>query len=175
MSIPFHRLHRPRVLALLLVFPALLVGCSEPEAEDPPADDPPLEMVDPTTLEYAPELDIDFDAMETTRRGVYYRDDEEGTGETASEGSTVAVHYSGFLPDGEMFDTSVESDEPFEVELGAQAVIPGFDEGLRGMREGGRRTLVIPPQLAYGAQGAGDGLIPPNAVLVFEVELLEVR
>lgn len=160
------------VLAFVLALP--LVACGEPDV-DPAQELEPPEMIDPQTLEYAAELEIDFAAMERTRRGVYYRDDAPGQGEVAAQGRTVVVHYTGMFPDGDVFDTSRDGDEPLTIELGAEQVIPGFDEGLRGMEEGGQRTMIIPPHLAYGAQGAGEGLIPPNAVLVFQVELMEVR
>ena len=130
--------------------------------------------VDPTTLTYAPALDIDFAEMELHPSGLYFRDDVEGEGDEAASGNAVSVHYTGYHPDGDTFDTSRERD-PFTVILGIGQVIPGWDQGLQGMREGGRRTLVIPPHLAYGAEGAGGGVIPPNAVLVFDVELLTVH
>src|SRR5690606_27113646 len=98
----------------------------------------------------------------------------QGSGATATPGSEVVVHYTGWLPDGEQFDSSRDAGQPFSFPLGAGRVIDGWDEGVAGMQVGGRRRLVIPPALAYGADGAG-GVIPPNATLVFDVELLEVR
>jgi FKBP-type peptidyl-prolyl cis-trans isomerase len=97
----------------------------------------------------------------------------EGDGETVTTGDTAAVHYTGWLPDGTQFDSSRGRD-PIQFQLGAREVIPGWDEGVAGMRVGGRRQLVIPPELAYGEQGAG-GVIPPRATLVFDVELLGVN
>ena len=129
--------------------------------------------MDPTTLEYAPELGIDFDRMSTLSEDLYCLDHPAGTGEEAVSGATVSVHYTGYHPDGSVFDSSRER-APFPVLLGAGQVISGWDLGILGMEVGGLRTLVIPPHLAYGTQGAGE-VIPPNAVLVFEVELLEVR
>ncbi len=112
-------------------------------------------------------------AATTTPSGLVIEDLVEGTGDTAAAGQTVSVHYTGWLTDGSKFDSSKDRDEPFEFPLGARHVIAGWDEGVQGMKIGGTRKLTIPPQLGYGARGAG-GVIPPNATLVFEVELLEI-
>jgi len=101
------------------------------------------------------------------------RDLEAGTGAEASPGRTVSVHYTGTLLDGSQFDSSRDRGEPFEFQLGAGEVIPGWDEGIKGMRVGGRRELVIPAAMAYGRRGQGD--IPPNAALKFDVELMDVQ
>jgi FKBP-type peptidyl-prolyl cis-trans isomerase len=97
-----------------------------------------------------------------------------GTGHEALAGKRVHVHYTGWLMDGTKFDSSKDRGTPFQFALGAGRVIKGWDEGVAGMKEGGKRKLTIPPEMGYGAQGAG-GLIPPNATLVFEVELLHVE
>ena len=98
----------------------------------------------------------------------------EGEGDLAVEGKEVAVHYTGWLEDGSKFDSSVDYNQPFHFVLGRGKVIPGWDEGVAGMKVGGKRKLIIPPHLAYGAQGAGGGVIPPDATLSFDVELLEI-
>lgn len=109
-----------------------------------------------------------------TASGLIIEDLAQGEGDTAAAGQVVRVHYTGWLTDGRKFDSSVDRDEPFDFPLGRGHVIRGWDEGVAGMRVGGRRKLTIPPELGYGARGAG-GVIPPNATLVFEVELLAIR
>jgi FKBP-type peptidyl-prolyl cis-trans isomerase FkpA len=118
--------------------------------------------------------------MTTTPSGLQYEDTTPGQGPEARKGQTVRVHYTGWLHDpaqanarGRKFDSSKDRDDPFEFPLGAGHVIKGWDEGVQGMKVGGTRVLTIPPELGYGARGAG-GVIPPNATLVFEVELLAV-
>lgn len=98
-----------------------------------------------------------------------------GTGTEAQTGSTVSVHYKGTLLNGTTFDSSYNRGTPFSFTLGQNRVIQGWEQGVLGMKVGGKRKLVIPPHLAYGEQGAGNGAIPPNSTLVFEVELLDVR
>ena len=109
----------------------------------------------------------------TTASGLIIEDTLEGTGDTAAAGQMVSVHYTGWLTDGTKFDSSKDRNDPFEFPLGGRRVIAGWDEGVQGMKVGGTRKLTIPPELGYGARGAG-GVIPPNATLVFEVELLEI-
>ncbi len=111
----------------------------------------------------------------TTPSGLKYEDTQEGQGPSAATGAWVQVHYTGWLYNdgqaGKKFDSSKDRGEPFEFSLGAGQVIRGWDEGVQGMKVGGTRTLIIPAELGYGAYGAG-GVIPPNATLMFEVELL---
>jgi FKBP-type peptidyl-prolyl cis-trans isomerase FkpA len=109
----------------------------------------------------------------TTATGLVIEDVTIGAGEAAAAGRNVTVHYTGWLTDGTKFDSSKDRGDPFVFPLGARHVIAGWDEGVQGMRVGGVRKLTIPPALGYGARGAG-GVIPPNATLVFEVELLGV-
>ena len=123
------------------------------------------------------ELDLD---MTTTASGLQYDDTTPGTGAEAAAGQRVTVHYTGWLHDptaangrGKKFDSSKDRGDPFRFQLGAGQVIAGWDEGVQGMKVGGTRVLLIPSELGYGARGAG-GAIPPNATLVFEVDLLSV-
>jgi peptidylprolyl isomerase len=114
----------------------------------------------------------------TTSSGLQMIDTKPGTGATPRAGQTVTVHYTGWLYEngkkGKKFDSSVDRNEPFEFPIGQGRVIRGWDEGVGSMKVGGKRTLIIPPQLGYGARGAG-GAIPPNATLIFDVELLGLK
>ena len=116
-------------------------------------------------------------ASTTTPSGLKIEEVVEGSGAAAAAGQQVSVHYTGWLTDGVIkgrkFDSSKDRGDPFEFPLGAGHVIKGWDEGVQGMKVGGTRMLTIPPALGYGARGAG-GVIPPNATLLFEVELLKV-
>ncbi len=107
--------------------------------------------------------------------GLIINDVKVGTGAVAKAGETVTVNYTGWLMNGKKFDSSKDRNEPFTFQLGAGQVIPGWDEGVAGMKVGGTRILIIPPSLGYGAQGTPGGPIPPNATLKFEVELLVVK
>lgn len=109
----------------------------------------------------------------TTPSGLIIEELVLGEGAAATTGQSVTVHYTGWLTDGKKFDSSKDRNDPFVFPLGAGHVIRGWDEGVEGMKVGGSRKLTIPPELGYGARGAG-GVIPPNAILVFEVELLGV-
>jgi len=108
----------------------------------------------------------------TTASGLQYWDIVVGTGATAVPGKTVKVHYTGWLTNGKKFDSSVDRGQPFAFPLGGGQVIKGWDEGVAGMKVGGKRQLHIPPDLGYGSRGAG-GVIPPNATLIFDVELID--
>jgi FKBP-type peptidyl-prolyl cis-trans isomerase len=110
----------------------------------------------------------------TTPSGLQIEELALGEGAEARAGQTVTVHYTGWLTDGKKFDSSVDRRQPFVFQLGAGQVIKGWDQGVAGMKVGGKRKLTIPAALGYGARGAG-GVIPPNATLVFEVELLGIK
>ena len=126
--------------------------------------------------EGAPDAPQDVDEADytTIESGLQYFDFETGEGATPEQGQTVTVHYTGWLTDGTKFDSSLDRGQPFSFSIGLGQVIPGWDEGVGTMQVGGSRQLVIPPELAYGAAGAG-GVIPPGATLIFEVELLGVQ
>ncbi len=145
--------------SLMLLPLLLLLGCGEDSSGDP------------SLVSFAPGLGVDLTAMERKDSGLYIQDLQPGTGETASVGRQVTVHYTGWLPNGTQFDTS-RTRTPFTFTLGSGVVIEGWDEGLVGMKVDGIRKLVIPSHMAYGEQGRG--AIPPNSVLVFDVELISI-
>ena len=151
-------------VALILILCAVLGGLSGCGGASKPGTSGASSTSSPMKVNGAPT---------TTASGLQYWDIVVGTGTTAAPGNTVKVHYSGFLTSGEKFDSSRDRGEPFSFPLGAGQVIKGWDEGVAGMKVGGQRQLRIPPQLGYGAAGAG-GAIPPNATLIFDVELLDV-
>jgi peptidylprolyl isomerase len=123
--------------------------------------------------------EINPDTMKKTESGLKYKDVKEGNGQKPETGQKCKVHYTGWLWEngkkGKKFDSSVDRDEPFEFSVGRRQVIKGWDEGVGMMKVGTKRLLLIPPELAYGERGAGGGLIPANATLLFEVELLGVN
>lgn len=157
-------LKRMAVPAAVLLF----VAC----ADSPPEEENRLPPERQVADRYAPELGVDLESMEQLWSGLYVEDVRVGEGARADSGDVVTVHYTGWLPNGMEFDSSRDGD-PFSVALGYGRVIDGWDQGLVGMREGGRRKLVIPPVMAYGERGQGP--IPANSTLVFDVELLEVE
>ncbi|KXK49498.1 MAG: FKBP-type peptidyl-prolyl cis-trans isomerase [Chlorobi bacterium OLB5] len=110
----------------------------------------------------------------TTESGLKYVDEVIGSGESPAAGQTISVHYTGTLEDGTKFDSSRDRNQPLVFKIGVGQVIKGWDEGILSMKKGGKRKLIIPPQLGYGSRGAG-GVIPPNATLIFDVELLEIN
>ncbi len=171
---------RRAMLVLILV-----VGCSSQPKKSEPAKAPPKDSKgsagsqEPTSQPMEPaspptQPPVAASGLVTTPSGLQYRDDKVGTGSSPAQGHTVIVNYKGTLTDGTKFDSSYDRNEPFDFKIGVGGVIKGWDEGVMSMKVGGKRHLVIPPELAYGADGI-KGVIPPNATLIFDVELLEVR
>jgi FKBP-type peptidyl-prolyl cis-trans isomerase len=160
-------------LSLLL---AACAGDTAPEPEPEPAmtEEVAPPVAAPMATTFAQELNVELEGMERTESGLRYDVRKEGSGAIVAPGQTAVVHYTGWLPDGTKFDSSRDRGEPFSFSVGAGQVIPGWDEGVAGMKVGEERKLVIPPDLGYGAAGAG-GAIPPNATLVFDVELLAIQ
>ncbi|HEX8702616.1 MAG TPA: FKBP-type peptidyl-prolyl cis-trans isomerase [Myxococcaceae bacterium] len=153
--------------SLTLLPLVLLLACDGAE------DTPPPSSGDPTQVTYAEALGVNLEAMERRESGLYVQDLVVGTGATApSSGRTVVVHYTGWLADGTKFDSSRDRGNTFSFTIGRGDVIRGWDEGVPGMRVGGKRKLVIPANLGYG--GSPRGSIPANSVLVFDVELISV-
>ena len=148
---------------LLLALPLVwLLGCGE---EDAPG------AGDPTQVTYAPALGVDLAAMQRLDSGLYYQDKPEGTGAVAVSGRPVTVHYTGWLPNGSQFDSS-RNRAPFSFTPGRGDVIAGWEQGVPGMKVGGVRRLVLPSSLGYGSRSVG--AIPPQSVLVFDVELVSI-
>ena len=140
-----------------------------PAATTPPA----VEAAAPAKPEASPTAATTGGKVHKLASGLVYEDLVVGDGKMADPGLTAVVHYTGWLTNGTKFDSSLDRNQPFKFVLGQHQVIDGWDQGVRGMRVGGKRKLTVPPELGYGAQGAG-GVIPPNATLVFEVQLLDV-
>lgn len=163
-----------RAIPLFLVVAFIIFGCAKKEQK---ADDSATsgEQGTEQTIGATGEMpDIENMEMMTTNTGLKYYPVQEGKGATPEQGQTAVVHYTGWLTDGKKFDSSLDRGQPFEFPVGQGRVIRGWDEGVAAMKVGGKRVLVLPPELAYGDRGAG-GVIPPGATLVFEVELLEVK
>jgi FKBP-type peptidyl-prolyl cis-trans isomerase len=134
---------------------------------------PPPEAIDPADLTFAPRIAVELARMEKMPSGLYVQDLYVGSGLLVRMGSDITVHYTGWLHDGTQFDSSLERD-PFPLTLGETSVVDGWEEGLLGAREGGRRKLVIPPNLGYGLEGRLP-IIPPQATLVYTIEVIDVR
>ena len=150
-----------RWLLLLTFLVALVTACGGSDSAD-------------SSSNSNAEVNMDSNSTVTTASGLQYTDLVVGTGTKASPGATAVVHYTGWLLDGTKFDSSLDRGVPFEFVIGRGRVIKGWDEGVLTMNVGGKRELIIPPNLAYGDQGAG-GVIPPGATLKFEVELIELK
>jgi len=124
-------------------------------------------------LPQAPPLVEEEEGQVMQEEKLVTEDIEEGTGDAVESGDTVVIHYTGTLKDGTKFDSSLDRGEPFETQIGVGQVIEGWDEGVVGMKVGGKRKLIIPPSMGYGTQGVPG--IPPNSTLIFDVELLEIK
>ena len=152
-------------VAFVAVFLAgFAAGCAATPWEGSPRD--------PATLSYAPELGIDLTRMTRTASGIYYEDVAKGVGTMARSNSLVTIHYLTWLPDGTLVDSSLGG-EPFTFRLGEGSVIRGWTQNIPGMQVGGRRKMVIRPGLAYGSRGTDR--VPPDATLVFEIQLVDAR
>ena len=149
------------VIVLLITLSVIFIGCKG-------------EKVESTSNESTGEISKVSANEVTTESGLKYQDMVVGTGDSPTKGQTAVVHYTGWLTDGKKFDSSVDRGMPFEFPVGMGRVIRGWDEGVLSMKVGGKRKLTIPPELGYGERGA-PGAIPPNATLIFEVELLEIK
>lgn len=134
----------------------------------------PMNAVDAKSKKACPPGQVKKGETVTTQSGLKYQDLVVGKGKQPQNGQTVVVHYTGWLTNGTKFDSSLDRNDPFKFKLGQGDVIKGWDEGVATMKVGGKRKLTIPPELAYGANGAGSA-VPPNATLVFDVELLDVK
>jgi FKBP-type peptidyl-prolyl cis-trans isomerase FkpA len=164
-----------RHTTLALGLALAVAACAGDDAPEPAADAAAeAPAAEPGAPSFAPALEVDLAKLTQSSTGLYVQDVHEGQGEPLAAGQTAVVHYTGWLPDGTKFDSSRDRNQPYEVPVGQGQVIPGWEEGLQGMKAGGHRKLVVPPGLAYGAEGMG-GVIPPNATLVFDIELLEVK
>jgi peptidylprolyl isomerase len=152
---------------------AAVAACADAPAPPVPPAPSASSAPDLSAISYAPALGVEPATMSRTPRGVLYRDLVPGAGEPVGAGKLVAIHYAGSLPDGTPFDANGPSDPPYEFRLGAGEVVPGFDEAVTGMKVGGKRQVVIPPALGYGAQA--NGPIPANSVLVFTIDLVSAR
>ncbi len=171
------------LLGLALVAIVLLAGCKANEKSAASTGSSTSATAAPPAATPAPETAVKPESpanaatdadLTTTPSGLKYKDLVAGDGPVAETGMTATVHYTGWLTDGTKFDSSLDRGQPFSFQLGAGQVIRGWDEGVKGMRVGGKRKLVIPSNLGYGSQGAA-GVIPPGATLVFEVQLLGVK
>ncbi len=167
---------RSLILAVAVAF--LAAGCNETTEQQTSTAQTEVgaKVSDVAPSAAAPAPEVAGGKVHKLASGLQYEDVVVGSGKMAEPGMNVSVHYTGWLNDEARtkFDSSVDRGQPFQFQLGASQVIAGWDEGVKGMRIGGKRKLTIPPDLGYGARGAS-GVIPPNATLLFDVELLDVK
>lgn len=151
---------------LAIAFLILVTGCASSGGPVGPAPDPENAV-------YADELEVDFSRMEQTSSGLWMEILTEGLGRQAVRGREAVIHFVGFLPDGTVIDSSLNG-EPYAFELGGEGVIRAWNQGIIGMKVGGRRRLVVRPSLGYGARGKPP-MVPPQSILIFDVQLMDVR
>lgn len=158
-----HEARRPPISPAVAILAAVLLAAACAS----------VPLATPDVVTFHPSLAVELGAMERTRSGLYYRDTHEGTGNPVRNGQVVSVYYVTRLPDGTQVDATVPPAEPLPFTVGSGDVIAAWDEGVRGMRPGGQRMLVVPAALAYGRRRVAN--VPPNSVLVFLIELVNVR
>jgi peptidylprolyl isomerase len=171
-------------LSLFLLLAAVVAACGPAETQ---GETEPTETSSETAESERPEAttaapsdfdlygEADEDDYTTTESGLQYYITEEGDGRSPETGEVVSVHYTGYLADGTQFDSSVDGGQPFSFAIGQGLVIPGWDEGIALLKVGDKGRIILPPELGYGPAGAGGGIIPPDATLVFDVELIDIR
>ncbi|ANV90975.1 MULTISPECIES: FKBP-type peptidyl-prolyl cis-trans isomerase [Cyanophyceae] len=162
------------ICGVMLILSAVFNGTSQTAIAAELDSTSPVVQIAANPTEELKDMDIDLSKAVTTESGLQYIDEVVGEGASPMEGEMVTVHYTGKLTNGDVFDSSVKRNEPFSFVIGVGQVIKGWDEGVITMKPGGKRTLIIPAELGYGSRGAG-GVIPPNATLIFDVELLGIR
>lgn len=161
-----------KFVAVILVAVLLALGCGKEDAQSDVAQETArMEQAQP---EQTGPAQVSENQYKTTDSGLKYAILKKSEGEKPQSGQTVAVHYSGWLPDGKNFDSSYKRNQPFEFILGQRQVIQGWDEGISLLRKGEKAQLVIPPELGYGQRGV-HGVIPPNSTLIFDVELVDIK
>ncbi|MCX6641186.1 MAG: FKBP-type peptidyl-prolyl cis-trans isomerase [bacterium] len=164
-----------KLIPFLLVIAMIVVGCNKKEEPaDREARRAARAQKEQAAQPKSPETLTQGGEMITTASGLQYQELVAGSGVEAQAGKVASVHYTGWLTNGTKFDSSIDRGHPFDFQVGVGQVIKGWDEGVQGMKVGGKRKLIIPPNLGYGDNGAGT-LIPPGATLIFEVELLDVK
>lgn len=161
------------IACIIVSISTSLFRCGQKQDAQPGAEDSTEQQQMESAAPGSNQMPAQMGNMTTTASGLQYAEITAGNGDVAKEGNIVSVHYTGWFTDGKKFDSSLDRGKPFQFTLGKGQVIKGWDEGVVGMKTGGKRQLVIPPQLAYGERGYPNA-IPPNATLVFEVELLNI-
>ena len=165
---------RPNFIFGIFVAGILIIGCENEEEKNMSKPSPQRPSAEAAKTPEVEKTEPAAPSIVTTASGLKYEILEQGSGPGAAPGQTVSVHYTGWLENGTKFDSSLDRGRPFEFRLGGGQVIRGWDEGVAGMKAGEKRKLTIPSNLGYGSRGAG-GLIPPNATLIFDVQMVSFR